>query len=353
MENTDEIIENVRVSDAQYRSLFESSRDGILILDSETKKIIDVNSSLLELLGGTREDYPGKELFEIGLFNDKDESRSEFQELIENGNLHDKIPLKTKGDLFIKVEVICNVFSEGSRRLIQCNIRETANHKGSESQKVLTGKNSLMLAQLAGKVAQLGGWYIELPERTLTWSDENCAIHEVPPGYQPTLEEGIGYYPEEYRDEVKRYVNECAQNGTPYDFELPKYTAKGRLIWVRSIGEPILDENGKIIGLQGAFQDITFRKNIEAEREKLIKELQKAFAEVKTLQKFLPICSYCRKIRDDQNYWSQIENYISENTHTKFSHGICPECYKTEVTPQIDLLKQRNQSNYQASHSEE
>jgi hypothetical protein len=140
---------------------------------------------------------------------------------------------------------------------------------------------------------------------------------------------------------------ECAQDGTPYDFELPKYTAKGRLIWVRSIGEAVRDADGKIIRLQGAFQDITRRKLAEAEREKLIKELQDALLEVKTLREFLPICSYCKKVRDDQNYWSQIESYISKHTGTRFTHGICPECYEIEVSPQLEELRRRGNADRQ------
>lgn len=197
-------------------------------------------------------------------------------------------------------------------------------------------QESLFLAHIASNVARIGGWAIQLPERTLTWSDENCAIHDLPPGYKPTLEEGIGYFPEEYREQVIRYVENCIKDGTAYDFELPKYTAKRRLIWVRSIGEAVRDENGKIIRLQGAFLDITAQKEAEAEREKLIKELQNALAEIKTLKEFLPICSYCRKVRDDQNYWLQIDSYISKHTDTRFSHGICPECYEIEVTPQLE-----------------
>lgn len=202
-------------------------------------------------------------------------------------------------------------------------------------------QNAALLAQIAGKAARLGGWSIQLPERTLTWSDENCAIHDLPPGHTPTLNEGISYFPPEHRAEVLRYVEACAQDGTPYDFELPKVTAKGRLIWVRSIGEAVRDADGKIIRIQGAFQDITARKLVEAEQQKLIKELQVALAEVKTLREFLPICSYCKKVRDDQNYWSQIESYISEHTSTKFSHGICPDCYEKNVEPQLEEMKRK------------
>jgi two-component system cell cycle sensor histidine kinase/response regulator CckA len=123
-------------------------------------------------------------------------------------------------------------------------------------------QNAAML-RIAGKVARLGGWTIDLPDRTLTWSDENCAIHDVPPGYKPTLEEGIGYFPPECRADVIRYVEACARDGTPYDFEMPKLTAKGRRIWVRSIGEAVRDANGNVIRLQGAFQDISDRKGAE------------------------------------------------------------------------------------------
>jgi len=70
------------------------------------------------------------------------------------------------------------------------------------------------------------------------------------------------------------------------------------------------------------------RKQTETEREQLISELQGALAQVKTLSGLLPICSGCKKIRDDQGYWNRIENYISEHSDAQFSHGICPDCAK-------------------------
>jgi PAS domain S-box-containing protein len=78
-------------------------------------------------------------------------------------------------------------------------------------------------------------------------------------------------------------------------------------------------------------RDVTVRKQAEEERERLLTELQSALAEVKTLQEILPMCSYCRKIRDDENYWHTVENYISQHTSTRFSHGICPHCLETEL----------------------
>ena len=87
--------------------------------------------------------------------------------------------------------------------------------------------------------------------------------------------------------------------------------------------------------IYGVARDVTSRKVAEDERERLLHELQGALAEVKTLQSFLPICSYCKSIRDDENYWQSVEAYISKHTNTQFSHGICPSCYRTVVEPEL------------------
>ena len=72
--------------------------------------------------------------------------------------------------------------------------------------------------------------------------------------------------------------------------------------------------------------EIASRKKTEAENEQLIQELQETIAQVKTLRGMLPICSHCKKIRDDQGYWNRIESYIAEHADVEFSHGICPDC---------------------------
>ena len=75
-------------------------------------------------------------------------------------------------------------------------------------------------------------------------------------------------------------------------------------------------------------KEIELRKKTEAEREKLIKDLTEALAEVNTLSGLLPICASCKKIRDDKGYWNQIEEYIRDHSEAEFSHSICPECTK-------------------------
>jgi CheY-like chemotaxis protein len=66
-----------------------------------------------------------------------------------------------------------------------------------------------------------------------------------------------------------------------------------------------------------------------------VRELEEALSQVKTLKGLLPICAYCMKIRDDRNYWQRVETYIAAHSNARFSHGICPECWKNIVEPEL------------------
>lgn len=88
------------------------------------------------------------------------------------------------------------------------------------------------------------------------------------------------------------------------------------------------DNSGVVQGIMGVVFDVTDLKAAEAEKTKLIKELETALAEIKTLSGMLPICSSCKKIRDDQGYWQQLETYIETHSQALFSHSICPSCSK-------------------------
>ena len=80
-----------------------------------------------------------------------------------------------------------------------------------------------------------------------------------------------------------------------------------------------------------------------------VHQLEEALAEVKQLQGLLPICSYCKKIRDDQNYWQQVEEYFSDNTDVQFSHGVCPHCFEKEIAPQLQAIKNTKSSSLKTS----
>lgn len=102
----------------------------------------------------------------------------------------------------------------------------------------------------------------------------------------------------------------------------------GSRLWGIVSVSPISVGDGDHVGSLGMFTDISERKLMEKERERMILELQEALANVKTLSGLLPICASCKKIRDDKGYWNRIEEYIRDRTEAEFSHSICPDCRK-------------------------
>ena len=85
--------------------------------------------------------------------------------------------------------------------------------------------------------------------------------------------------------------------------------------------------------LHAAIEVALYKHKAEEERERLIRELEDALAEIKTLRGIIPMCSSCKKIRDDEGYWHQVEVYIRDHSEAEFSHGSCPEC-ATKLYPE-------------------
>jgi hypothetical protein len=146
-------------------------------------------------------------------------------------------------------------------------------------------------------------------------------------------------------EKLKKIVNSTAENigeivdqshefamGLAEHFDVLHKVSKG-ILSARVSGESeveLLESLKRVTNetIESIDREITERKQIEKEREKLISELQEALATIKTLRGILPICSYCKKIRDDQGYWNQLEAYISDHSKAEFSHCMCPECAK-------------------------
>ena len=102
--------------------------------------------------------------------------------------------------------------------------------------------------------------------------------------------------------------------------------------------KPYINNKKQLCGIVECFLDITARKKLEKERDKLIVDLQKALEEVKTLQGILPICSFCKNIRNDEGYYEQIEWYIHKHSGVDFSHTICPTCMKEHYPQEYESI---------------
>jgi PAS domain S-box-containing protein len=149
-----------------------------------------------------------------------------------------------------------------------------------------------------------------------------------------TREQAIGkslleFTPAEMHDPIRKRI----ASGIEGSFETPALRADGARIILEAFAKKFVYQ-GKPMRMV-ATRDITERKQTEKilqeaikEREKLIRELQHALENIKTLQGLIPMCSNCKKIRDDKGFWSQVEEYIVGHTNAEFTHGICPDCAK-------------------------
>lgn len=132
-----------------------------------------------------------------------------------------------------------------------------------------------------------------------------------------------------HADSYREWDKKIMDNGEAvFDIEESYHNSDGSEGTVLTSKVPLRDSEGKVFGLLGICTDISERKKIELENESLIRELKDAISEVKTLSGLLPICSNCKKIRDDKGYWKQIESYIMDHSDAEFSHGICQDCAK-------------------------
>ena len=129
--------------------------------------------------------------------------------------------------------------------------------------------------------------------------------------------------PEAYRE-----LWETISSGQEWRGEFHNKKKNGELYWESASISPIRDLTGRVSHYLAVKEDITARKQTEAERDQLIEDLQEALAHVKSLSGLLPICASCKKIRDDKGYWSQVESYIQSHSDATFTHGICPDCVK-------------------------
>jgi two-component system cell cycle sensor histidine kinase/response regulator CckA len=142
-ENAEETAEaqraqrDLEASEKRYRRLFEGAKDGILILDSESGKIVDVNPFLVELTGYTHEEFLGKHLWEIGPFKDVAASRASFERLqAEQYVRYEDLPLEARNGRKIDVEFVSNIYRVGNENVIQCNIRDITARKADQAERM-------------------------------------------------------------------------------------------------------------------------------------------------------------------------------------------------------------------------
>ena len=293
-------ITELQISEVRYRRLFESARDGILILDFETRKITDVNPFMLEFLGYPGEYFLGKELWEIGLLKDEEASAAAFRELQLNHYIrYEDLPLENKNGEKWEVEVVSNVYTENNRQVIQCNIRDITERVKSE------GK----LKQLNLKIEQQGAAFNTLlssiTDMTFTFDPElrfsyaNQAVQDL---YGKKSEELLGKnffeldVAEDLSVPLRQNLKKVFDNGKSIKGETQFPDAAGEIGFYEYILNPVISADGTVESAVGSAREVTERKRAEEKIQQLNETLEQRVAErtaeLKAANKELEAFSY-------------------------------------------------------------
>jgi PAS domain S-box-containing protein len=183
--------------------------------------------------------------------------------------------------------------------------------------------------QLALDGAQDGVWDWDVPTGDAVYTEGWLEMLGYGPGeIEPTVRAWRAIvHPDDLPRADAALARHFAGVAGRYEVEHRLRTKSGEWKWVLTRGKAVArDAKGRVLRMTGTHKDISEAKFAEAERERLILELEQALVQVKTLSGLLPICGWCKSIRDDRGRWQRMEAYLTERSDAEFSHGICPGC---------------------------
>ena len=316
-------------SEKKLKDITSSLAEGIYVLN-EQGSIIFMNPEAEHSLGWTFTELSGKNAHEIVHCRKADSSPLSLEECGMRNVIRTGIPFVSRDEVFVRkdgtifpISVVCSPIMENGKVVAAVTaFRDITERKNLEE---ALKNNEYKYRTLLENIPER----IFLKDRNSVYISCNYNYaHDLK--ISPSEISGMtdyDFYPEEIAEKYRADDKRIMETGEKEDIE-ENYILDGSEHIVHTLKTPVIDDKGNIAAILGVFRDITARKLAEAERDRLIGELQEALANVKQLSGLLPICASCKKIRNDQGYWTQIETYISEHSEALFSHAICPECGK-------------------------
>ncbi|HLA76127.1 MAG TPA: PAS domain S-box protein [Vicinamibacteria bacterium] len=317
----DEARRSLRESEETHRLLFDRGPLPTWVFDAESLRFLAVNEAALSHYGYSRDEFLDRTVEAL---------RAEGARPLplDHAKNDAGVPTlerhQTRGGTLIDVEVVSHRIAFGEWKAVLAVLTDVTERIRSEE----TLRRSRESFQQLFEEAPMGMAIIGSDSR---FARANRALCDI-----------LGYTREELTEmtlsglvapaDLDRHVaiGQEFLEGRRSSFKVEaRYRRKsGELFWGSLTVERIEDSTGQMLFVLALFDDISESRHRTEERERMIVELQEALASVKTLRGLIPICASCKKVRDDQGYWSQVEVYVRDRSEAEFSHGICPDCRK-------------------------
>jgi PAS domain S-box-containing protein len=332
------VEEKIRTSETRYRRLFESAKDGILILNRDTGEIIDANPFIETLVGYSREELLGKHLWNVGFFKDQAASKIAFKELQTKEYIrYEDLPLESKDGRKVEVEFVSNVYTIDQTSVIQCNIRDITDRKKMEG--------ALQESESFNR-----GLVENLPEYIVVYGQDGKIIYVNPASVRAfgyTAEMLVGtpvftYVAEEYRDKVTSYLSARVEGNEvlPYEIEILTQDGRRRSVIVR--GTQIQHHNSSVNLL--FLIDITERKMLEDRVKLQAGELAKDLQTINIANKKLNLLTGVTRhdINNQlmvlQGYLDVLKKELPDPTSNKYLQGAATSAQR--ISTMIQFTKE-------------
>ncbi len=312
---------SLKENEEKYRLLFEKVSDAIMLVDAGTLEIKEVNQAFVRSYGYSAEEALTMKVTELSA--DTGAAWDAIRRTIIRSSDHVAATWhRKKGGTVFPVEITTGSFNLKGRRMLCAISRDISERKEFEA-KLQESENKFR--DLAEK-SVVGIFLIQ--DELITYV--NPILADI---FGYSIDELVGrkdpfdlVLPEDQPLAKENFQKLLAGEISSIHYEFRGITNNQKVIFIEAYGTRTMYQGRPAV--IGTLLDISERKKAEEERDLLIIDHLEALSKIKTLSGLLPICASCKRIRDDQGYWKQIETYISDHSDALFSHGMCPDCAK-------------------------
>lgn len=309
-------------SELRYAMLTENMSEGLLVVDNDDR-ILHVNSRICDMLGYTVGELIGRIAKDILLLSDNDRKIMEEKNRDRQNGIRERYEMmlrRKNGELLWALMGGAPMYGADGNVVGSVGVvTDISERKAAETAlRVSEKKFHDLIAYSAGYICthDLDGIFLSVNPAScasLGYSEEELIGQPIEKFVWPDRKNLVAAYLEELKsdDMASGYI---------------KFSTKQRKPVIWSFTNRVMRDAGMAPYVIGYAQDVTEKLALEKEKEKLIEELKKTLSEIKVLSGMLPICASCKKIKDDQGYWHQIETYISTHSAAQFTHGLCLDC---------------------------